>query len=223
MQEVTDMSRQSLKIQCGAALKRSAKGRRPKGGAARGPAGGPSFDVSERLRTLRATRGLSLEAIAEKTGLTKGFMSLVERGLKAPSISTLLRLSHAYGMSVGALLDGSKPSEPAYSLVRRDERRRYAREGSLYGYRYEAIAFRKERKRMEPFIVSPPMRTPRKFFSHDGDEMVFVLNGQVELQLGDELILLLPGDCAYFDATTPHRSRSVGAERATTLVAVSER
>lgn len=75
---------------------------------------------------------------------------------------------------------------------------------------------------MEPFIVSPPMRAPRKFFTHNGDEMVFVLEGQVELELGKELILLLPGDCVYFDATTPHRSRSVGAERAATLVAVSE-
>jgi transcriptional regulator with XRE-family HTH domain len=178
--------------------------------------------LSERLRTLRTARELSLEAIAGKSGLTKGFLSLVERGLKAPSISSLLRLSHAYGISVGALLDGSKLSEPAYSLVRRNERRKYAREGSLYGYRYEAIAFRKERKRMEPFIVSPPMRAPRKFFTHNGDEMVFVLEGQVELQLGKELILLLPGDCVYFDATTPHRSRSVGVERAATLVAVSE-
>ena len=63
---------------------------------------------------------------------------------------------------------------------------------------------------------------PRKFFTHDGDEMVFVLTGQVELQLGNDIVLLLPGDCLYFDATTPHRSRSVGGERATTLVAVAE-
>jgi transcriptional regulator with XRE-family HTH domain len=195
---------------------------KPKVGAGRKAGNSTSFDLGERLRTLRTARELSLEAIAGKSGLTKGFLSLIERGLKAPSISSLLRLSHAYGISVGALLDGSKLSEPAYSLVRRNERRKYAREGSLYGYRYEAIAFRKERKRMEPFIVSPPMRAPRKFFTHSGDEMVFVLEGQVELELGKELILLLPGDCVYFDATTPHRSRSVGAERAATLVAVSE-
>jgi transcriptional regulator with XRE-family HTH domain len=164
---------------------------------------------------------MSLDALATATGLTKGFLSLVERGLKAPSISTLLRLSHAFGLSVGGLLDEPKPSEPAYSLVRPEQRRKYAREGSLYGYRYEAIAFRKKHKQMEPFIVSPPLRVPRKFFQHEGDEMVFVLAGQVEIQLDEDRLLLVPGDCLYFDAMTPHRSHSIGGQRAVTLVIVS--
>lgn len=179
-----------------------------------------SFDLSERLRQLRAERGLSLEQLAQKAGLTKGFLSLIERGVKAPSISSLLRLSQVYGLSIGALLDDSRPGEPAHSLVRRDERKKFAREGSLYGYRYEALAFRKKRKRMEPFIVSPPLRVPRRFFEHEGDEMVYVLSGQVEIHLGSEKIRLTPGDCIYFDAKTPHRSRSIGRERAQTLVVV---
>jgi transcriptional regulator with XRE-family HTH domain len=202
--------------------KRNVNGRKSGAVGMSDPATVVSFDLSKRLRNLRGKHGLSLEAVASRTGLTKGFLSMMERGLKAPSISTLLRLSHAYDMPIGALLDGSKPSEPAYSLVRRGERRKYAREGSLYGYRYEAIAFRKDRKLIEPFIVSPPMRTPRKFFTHDGDEMVFVLAGQVEIQLDKDHLRLLPGDCLYFDGTTPHRSRSVGAKRAITLVAVAE-
>src|SRR4029079_2574381 len=118
------------------------------------PSGTRPFSVSHRLRQLRADRNLSLDQLAKKAGLTKGFLSLIERGLKAPSISSLLRLSQVYGVSIGALLDGSMPSEPTHSLVRRDERKKFAREGSLYGYRYEALAFHKKRKRMEPFIVS---------------------------------------------------------------------
>jgi len=179
------------------------------------------FNLGDRLRDLRTGRGLSLEVLAQRMGLTKGFLSLIERGLKAPSISTLLRLSQTYQLPLGALLDESRPTEPKYSVVRRDERKKYAREGSLYGYRYEAIAFAKKLKRMEPFIVSPPLRVPRKFFQHDGDEMVYVLEGQVEIHLGKEKIRLTPGDCLYFDASTPHRSHSVGRERAATLVVVS--
>jgi transcriptional regulator with XRE-family HTH domain len=179
------------------------------------------FNLSHRLRALRTERGLSLDALAQRTGLTKGFFSLIERGLKAPSISTLLRLSRTYQLPLGALLDEPTRTEPTYSVVRRDERKKYAREGSLYGYRYEAIAFAKKFKRMEPFIVSPPLRVPRKFFQHDGDEMVYVLEGQVEIHLGSEKIRLTPGDCLYFDASTPHRSHSVGRERAMTLVVVS--
>lgn len=122
---------------------------------------------------------------------------------------------------MSALLDTAKNGDPAYSLVKQDERRRYAREGSLYGYRYEAIAFRKQIKRMEPFVVLPPLRLPRKFFQHAGDEMVYVLKCQVEIHLDKECLQLSAGDCLYFDAAVPHRSRSLGSERASTLVIVS--
>jgi len=182
---------------------------------------GASFNFSERLRDLRTRHGLSLQALAQRTGLTKGFLSLVERGLKAPSISTLLRLSETYNVSVGDLLDERISLDPPYSLVRRTEGRKYAKDGSLFGYRYEAIAFHKAQKKMEPFLVSPPMRIPQKFFQHSGDEMVYVLKGQVQIQLGDDQVMLSPGDCLYFDASTPHRSRSVGKERALTLVVVT--
>ena len=179
------------------------------------------FDLSQRLSSVRKEHGLSLDALALKTGMTKGFLSLIERGLKVPSISTLLKLSQAYGISVSALLDTARSQEPVYSLVRRSERRKYAREGSPSGYRYEAIAFRKERKRMEPFVVQPPFRLPRNFFQHQGDEMVYVLEGDVEIQLDRERVQLRAGDCLYYDAATPHRSRSIGAERAVTLVIVT--
>ena len=63
------------------------------------------YELGERLAALRRERGLSLTALALKAGVTKGFLSLVERGRKAPSISTLLRLSQAYAIPVGGLLD----------------------------------------------------------------------------------------------------------------------
>jgi len=195
----------------------------PSGEAKIPPNGGSGvpLELGERLAALRRERGLSLTALAVKAGVTKGFLSLVERGRKAPSISTLLRLSQAYAIPVGGLLDAAKSREPAYSLVRGNERLKYAREGTLHGYRYEAIAYRKKSKRMEPFVVSVPLRVPRKFFQHEGDELLFVLEGKVEVHLGQERLLLAAGDCLYFDASTPHRSRSLGGERAKTFVIVS--
>src|ERR1043166_1391146 len=178
------------------------------------------IELGTRLGALRRERGLSLAALAMKTGVTKGFLSLVERGRKAPSISTLLKLSDAYGLAVGDLLDATKERQAPYSLVRRGERIKYAREGTLHGYRYEAIAYRKKAKHMEPFVVSVPIRVPRKFFQHEGEELLYVLQGRVEVHLGEERIALAAGDCLYFDAMTPHRSRSIGGARAQTFVIV---
>ena len=170
---------------------------------------------------LRLERGITLPTLAAKTGLTKGFLSQVERGMKAPSISSLLRISQVLGVTVGALFEPAAKPEPGHSLVRRHERQRYAREGSLYGYHYEALAFRKAIKRMEPFIVSPPLITPRKFFTHEGDELLFVLSGRLEVSLNAERMVLSRGDCLYFDASIPHRSRSLGKKRSRALVVVS--
>jgi transcriptional regulator with XRE-family HTH domain len=177
--------------------------------------------LNARLRSLRLERDLSLDDLAAKTGVTKGFLSLVERGLKAPSISTVMALSRAFGLPISRLFEEASHAGNAYSLVRRANRKKYAREGSLYGYKYEALAFRKDHKAMEPFIVMPPRRLPRRSFQHSGDEMVFVLTGIVETHLGSEKILLNPGDCLYFDASVPHRSRSMSKQRAVTLVVVS--
>ncbi len=180
-----------------------------------------AYNLNERLRSLRRQHEMSLDVLASRTGVTKGLLSLVERGLKAPSISTLMALSQAFGMPMSRLFDDDAGHRESYSLVRRSGRKKFAREGSLYGYKYEALAFRKDRKLMEPFIVMPPRRLPQRSFQHAGDEMVFVLSGVVETQLGKEKIVLEAGDCLYFDASLPHRSRSLSTERAVTLVVVS--
>lgn len=169
---------------------------------------------------LRQERRITLAALAAKTGLSKGFLSQVERGMKAPSISSLLRISQVLGVTVGALFEPAAGPEPRYSLVRRHERQRYAREGSLYGYHYEALAFRKAIKRMEPFVVSPPLLTPRKSFTHEGDELLFVLSGRMQVSLDGQLIELRPGDCLYFDGSLPHWSRSLG-KKSRAIVVVS--
>ena len=178
-------------------------------------------DLAAHLRLLRREKGITLETLAERTGVTKGFLSQVERGMKAPSISTLMRMAQTLDVTVGELFEGKGKPDPVYSLVRVDERQRYAREGSLYGYHYEAIAYRKAVKRMEPFIVLPPLRAPHKFFEHEGDEMMLALSGRIQVDLDGELIVLRPGDCIYFDAATPHRSRSLGKRLSRALVVVS--
>jgi transcriptional regulator with XRE-family HTH domain len=178
-------------------------------------------ELSARLRSVRQHRGVTLEALAAKTGTTKGFLSQIERGMKAPSISTLMRIAQALGVAVGDLFEDSRTKALPYSLVRMNERQRYAREGSLYGYQYEAVAFRKSKKKMEPFVVFPPLRMPHKFFRHEGDEMMLVLSGRIQVDLDGELLDLWPGDCLYFDAATAHRSRSVGKRMARAVVVVS--
>ncbi len=169
---------------------------------------------------MRRQRGLSLGAVEAKTGLTKSYVSKVERGVTMPSIATVLKLAKAFNVDVGQFM-GERTDESAVCVVRKDERHPIARPGSRKGYRYEAIAHRRRAKCMEPFIMRPPRQfEDNTLFEHEGEEMIFVLKGRVELNFADRQVVLGPGDAVYFDAHLLHRSRSLGRTAAETLVVI---
>ncbi len=176
--------------------------------------------VGRRLRQMRRQRRLSLGALETKTGLTKSYLSKVERGLTVPSIASMLKLASAFGVKVAHLF-GESTDDQAVCVVRRNERRPMVRRGSVTGYRYEAIAHKRSRKCMEPFIMRPPRQFEgERLFEHEGEELVFVLEGRVEFEFTDRKVVLGPGDSIYFDAHLLHRSRSLGRRLAETLVVV---
>jgi mannose-6-phosphate isomerase-like protein (cupin superfamily) len=99
------------------------------------------------------------------------------------------------------------------TVVRANERQAVQRGGSAFGYDYVGLALKRAHKRMDPFIFTFPPRIDRHvFFEHRGEEFLFVLSGTVEFQVGDERFTLRRGDSIYFDASVPHRGRSVGAQ-----------
>lgn len=150
--------------------------------------------VALRLRQMRRQRRLSLGALEAKSGLTKSYLSKVERGLTVPSIASVLKLARAFGVPVGQLF-GEATDEQSVCVVRRGERRRIVRPGTAKGYRYEAIAYKRWRKCMEAFIMHPPRQFDGdKLFEHEGEELIFVLKGRVEVVFTDRKVVLGLGD-----------------------------
>ncbi len=177
--------------------------------------------VGARVRFLRQQRALTLDELAASCGLTKSFLSKIERGLSVPSISTAMKLAASFDMSVGQLL-GESEYDDSISVVRRADRRSFMRDGSAQGYNYEAIAGGKRFKSMEPYIMRPPfVFQDDRLFEHSGQELMFVLSGRLQVQFGTRVIDLKTGDAVYFDAQVPHRSRSLGTRLAEVLVVVT--
>ena len=161
---------------------------------------------------------MTLDQLADAAGLTKSYISKVERGLSVPSISTALKIAGTFDLSVGQLL-GETQYDDAISIVRRDERPSFMRGGSASGYDYEMLAPSKRFKTMEPFIMRPPLKfQDDRRFEHGGQEMIFVLSGAIELSFGGQSYKLNSGDCVYFDSHVPHRSRSLNGKAAQALV-----
>jgi transcriptional regulator with XRE-family HTH domain len=176
--------------------------------------------LADRIAFLRKQKSMTLDRLAISSGLTKSYLSKVERGLSVPSISTAMKIARSLELSVGQLL-GETQYDDAISIVRGDERPSFMRGGSSSGYDYEMLAPGKQFKTMEPFIMRPPLTfQDDRRFNHSGQEIIFVLSGQMEIDFGGERYKLNKGDCAYFDAHVPHRSRSLNGKIAEALVVV---
>jgi transcriptional regulator with XRE-family HTH domain len=165
--------------------------------------------VTALLRAVRRQRGLTLEALAERTGLTKSYLSKIERRQSTPSIAVALKVAKALDVDVGRLFS----DEDAAEKITVD------RAGKNGGRRYRVLASGLLGKSMSPFMVRPtggPADDPRP--EHAGQEFMFVHAGTVELDYGDQTLTLGTGDSAYFDASVSHKIRALGAEPAEVVV-----
>ncbi|MGH7072008.1 MAG: helix-turn-helix domain-containing protein [Acetobacteraceae bacterium] len=181
---------------------------------------GDSGDIGTRIRFIRRQRRMTLDQLAGATGLTKSYLSKVERGLSVPSISTALKVAASFRLTVGHLA-GEEPSPGSICVTRERDRKSFMHGGGHAGYDYQAIAAAKASKSMEPFIMRPPLTfQDNRRFQHGGEEFIFVLSGAIEIQFPKRKIALGAGDAIYFDAHIPHRSRSLGGQPAEALVVV---
>jgi len=165
--------------------------------------------VGEKIRELREQKGLSLQDMATRTGYTAALLSQVENHLISPPLGALIKIAKALEVKVGTFF-GDEPRE-SYAIVRKDERKhisRYAsKEGVSYGYSYESLGFDKKDRQMEPFLVTlePATVKSEKLSAHDGEEFIFILEGEMEAILGDHKDVLYPGDSIYYDSAIPHK------------------
>jgi transcriptional regulator with XRE-family HTH domain len=173
------------------------------------------------LRMLRRENGLTLEALADRTGLTKSYLSKVERGHSTPSIAVAIKLAGALRVEVGALF-GEQSDSNLIKVDRASERTPLAATSSPGYSRYDGIAVGMPGKQMLPFVMYPPTEEFESAFrEHDGDEIVVVHRGSVEVEFPDRRVTLGEGDSAYFKGGVPHRFRSVGQSPASMFVVIS--
>ena len=169
----------------------------------------PELRVGEKIRELREKRGFSLQEMAERTGYSSALLSQIENHMISPALGALIKIAKALEVKVGAFL-GEDPREP-FAIVRKGERKHVSRfaskEGVSYGYSYESLGFDKKDRHMEPFLVTlePATVKSEKLSTHEGEEFIFVLEGEMEAILGAHKDVLYAGDCIYYDSTIPHK------------------
>ena len=179
--------------------------------------------VGEKIKRLREAKRLSLKEVADFSGFSTALLSQMENHLVSPSLGTIIKLAKAFGVKVGDFF-GETEGEP-FTIVRKDERKTISRfastDGVKYGYSYESLGFDKKDRHMEPFIVTlePATIKTSKTSVHEGEEFIFVLEGEMEVLLGSHADILYPGDSIYYNSNIPHRVQC-HEDRITKILAV---
>jgi transcriptional regulator with XRE-family HTH domain len=170
----------------------------------------------DRIRRIREERGLSIKDLSSRTGIDVAALRRIESGETIPALGQLVRLGRALDMKMGYLI--SPGIDKPMTVVHRHERRPVSRYGEtksmLCGYSYESLAPEKADRFMEPFIVTLVPTEAEDFSTHAGQEFLYVLEGEVKVQVGDRVDFLKPGDAAYYDSVEPHFVRCVGTSPA---------
>lgn len=180
----------------------------------------PASNFGKTLRDLRHHRGLTLVALATQAGITKGYLSKIERSTNPPTFSTLQSLANALETEMSDLLATS--GAPGVPVVSRNLEIHKPGEGAwqashqLGGYQFLSLLGSYRNKYMSPFLMRvPPGSTIA--FHHDGEEFLFVLAGSVELEYEGKKFPLKQGTSAYLDSRIRHRFHNHGKKEAELL------
>jgi len=171
-------------------------------------------EIGRRIKASRINKKFTLEQLANQTGFTKGYLSRIEKSEKSPPLSTLGTISRALGITISFLV-GEEEHQASIGIVKKGERPLIARKGTSVEYSYEAVAHTFPNKKMEPFILTLPLKPKKKMiYQHEGEEILFVLEGTMKFLHGNREYLIEEGDCIYFDSSFPHLGESVGPKEA---------
>lgn len=179
---------------------------------------GGSMDkrVGERIRAFREKQNLSLADLCERTGLDMDFLAAVETEDRYPSLGPLLKIARALGLRLGTFLDDQVSRDPLIVRVaeRSQELAMHQHGDTPPSHTYHSLGRGKTDRHMEPFFIemTPEDETDAEtaLSSHEGEEFIVVVTGQLKLVFGRETSILGPGDSIYFNSVVPHNVSATG-------------
>jgi transcriptional regulator with XRE-family HTH domain len=179
--------------------------------------------IGETVRIIRTQLGLTTKDLAVESGISESIISGVENLSISPVLGHIVSIAKALKVTVGELYGDSADSP--FCLVRSHGGKkvsRFSSQGKSSSYTYESLGHQKQNRQMEPFHVTlnPVDVSKAEPNQHAGEEIIFVLTGQVQVSLAGNTDILNPGDSIYFDSNLPHVVACYGDEPATIFAVI---
>ena len=185
------------------------------------------LNLGQKIRKLRQEQRLTLQDLSESCGLSKPLLSQIETDQVTPPIATLLKI--AKGLKVGINYFFEEEGDRRKLVLVRGEAlrasRRRAGNDTPEVYLYRSLAPGIRQKRMEPFLIEFELQAwdSSYLYSHDGEEFIYLLEGELEFHYGEEVLRLFPGDSIYYDSSEPHGYVSTGEQKARAVAVLYSR
>lgn len=174
--------------------------------------------VGEKIRQLRESREMSCEELAEASQCDVELIEKLEKGAILPSLTPLLNIARALGVRLGTFMDDAPQTGPfvvksgsSKSVTHFSGKNTSLDESALEFY---SLAYGKSDRHMEPFIIDvhPPKTEEYELASHEGEEFIYVMNGEIEILYGQESYVVGEGDSIYYDSIVPHDLHAHGGD-----------
>ena len=165
-------------------------------------------NIGRHVRELRRRRQLSARELAARAGVSHSTISLIERDRMSPSVDTLGAVVEALGTTMVEFFSGLRASHDHSPVYRPED---LVEIGNPNEISYRVVGFNHFGRNMQVLLEHyVPGADTGAIFSHDAQEAGLVLEGRIELTVGEETWILTEGHGYYFDSNRPHRFRNVG-------------
>jgi len=183
--------------------------------------------VGLKIKGIRESKNLSIEEIAERSGLSAEQITSIENDQNLPSLGPLIKIARALGVRLGTFMDDNDALGPV--VCRAADRERESSisfsNGAVNARRhmeYHPLAKQKAGRHMEPFIIdiNPTDDKDFQLSAHEGEEFIYVMQGEIEIDYGKERYHLQEGDSIYYDSIVNHHLHGAPGKQAKILALV---
>ena len=169
-----------------------------------------NLKIGDRIRILRSNQKRTLQEIADASELSRSMISKIENNKAVPSVAALVKVAQALGTNISSLLEHDAFLNAIMTTRKKAEENLTFTDKGYYIYPYGSEY---HEKKMQPFLfVARKGEVKPHELSHEGEEFIYVISGQMKMQVGEIEYLLKTGDSLYFNSLQKHGIMPVSME-----------
>ncbi len=184
-----------------------------------------SVSVGSKVKSIREAKKITIEQVSERSGLTIEQIEIIEQNKNLPSLAPLIKIARVLGVRLGTFLDDNDNLGPV--VCRKEDKPEsisFSSEtaNSHNHLNFFALAQTKAGRHMEPFLIDidSASKNGYQLSSHEGEEFIYVLEGQIEVTYGKNKYVLNAGESIYYDSIVDHNVHAANESKAKMLAVV---